>query len=349
MRTDPATLFNWLYENNVPRYAYLPETKAAWQVWRSELRHAIKTTIGLDRLEGMQVSLDPKKMASDDCGDYIRERYIMNLTPGLQALTYILIPKNNEGANEKNGQLPAVLACHGHGYGVKPMLGMHSDGKMREGSPDYHKDFAIELVKRGFVVAAPEIIGFGDSRRLQTIVDTPDENDCHYISTFLMMFGLTTAGLRVFQARQNIDFLQSLPQVDANRIGVMGISGGGLVASFAAALDERLKVSVISGYANSFKDSILSRRHCVDNYIPGLLQYCEMSDLLRLIAPRPCLLESGKKDRIFPIEAAQKALTDMQRMYQFHNAEDCLAADFFEGGHQIHGKYAYPWLEKWLF
>jgi cephalosporin-C deacetylase-like acetyl esterase len=64
----------------------------------------------------------------------------------------------------------------------------------------------------------------------------------------------------------------------------MGISGGGTVSLFSAAVDKRIKVAVVSGYFNTFRDSILSLSHCLDNYVPGILNYVEMYDLAGLVA-----------------------------------------------------------------
>ena len=87
-----------------------------------------------------------------------------------------------------------------------------------------------------------------------------------------------------------------------HKIGCMGISGGGLVAAFTSILDERIKATVISGYTSTFKGSIMDRRHCLDNYIPGILEYTEMPDLIGLIAPRALFIEAGTADHLFPLD-----------------------------------------------
>jgi len=77
---------------------------------------------------------------------------------------------------------------------------------------------------------------------------------------------------------------------------------------YAAAVEERIKVAVISGYLNTFKDSIMAMKHCECNYLPGILKYGEMYDICSLIAPRPLLIESGKNDPIFPFYVSKFAL-----------------------------------------
>src|SRR5690625_5766073 len=103
------------------------------------------------------------------------------------------------------------------------------------------------------------------------------------ISSQLLLMGKTIAGLRIQECRQVIDYMQLLKEVDGQRIGCMGISGGGLVAAFTSALDDRIKATVISGYTSTFKGSIMDRRHCLDNYVPGILQYTVMPELIGLI------------------------------------------------------------------
>ena len=155
-------------------------------------------------------------------------------------------------------------------------------------------------------------------------------------------------GRRVWDVARSIDLLQNLDYVDPERIGVMGISGGGTTALFLSALDDRVKATVVSGYLNTFRDSILSVKHCIDNYIPGILNYAEMYDIAALIAPRPLLIECGINDPIFPIHGVEKALERLKKAYELLGSLERLEIDRFEGGHEIHGVKAYTFLEKWL-
>src|SRR3712207_9278492 len=98
-----------------------------------------------------------------------------------------------------------------------------------------------------------------------------------------MMLGRSLLGRRVWDTLRAIDYLQTRPEVDAERIGIMGISGGGMVTLFASALDERLRAAVISGYLCTFEGSIMSIYHCLCNYVPGLLQDAEMYDIAAML------------------------------------------------------------------
>ena len=111
---------------------------------------------------------------------------------------------------------------------------------------------------------------------------------------------------------RTIDWIETRKELDGARVGLMGISGGGTVTSFATALEPRIKVAMISGYLNTFKDSIVAMSHCIDNYVPGILNWCENYDVASLIAPRPLYVESGERDNIFPDRRQQRSLRPRQ-------------------------------------
>jgi dienelactone hydrolase len=154
--------------------------------------------------------------------------------------------------------------------------------------------------------------------------------------------------MRVLDALRVIDYLQSRDEVDGKNIGTMGISGGGMHAFFSAAIDPRIKAAVISGYFCDWRDSILSIFHCTCNFVPGLLNLGELSDLAGLIAPRPLLVEHGTRDHIFPIARVKAAVAKARRAWKVFAAEGNLATDYFEGRHRINGDAAYDFLAAHL-
>ena len=94
-------------------------------------------------------------------------------------------------------------------------------------------------------------------------------------------------GMLVWDAIRSIDYLQTRPEVDKERIGCVGLSWGGTHTAYTAALDERIKSAVISGYFSSFKDMLIDRGCCPCQYIPNILKYADFPDTVSLIAPRP--------------------------------------------------------------
>lgn len=338
----PLTYYKWVYENVGRIYGFRAKSIDEWRDWRRRFREKL-----IDLLGGFDYPsrpLSPKIVERKEFKEYVREKVLywsdrFNLIPA-----YVLIPKNVDG------RLPAVIAMHGHGYGKNDVVGIWEDGEDRVNpiSRGYQKDFALSLVRHGFLVIAPEQSGFGERREEKDVSMGPSSSSCWWLTLWSLMLGKTTIGRRVWDAIKTIDYLETRNDVDKDRIGMMGISGGGTTTLFTSALDDRIKVTVISGYLNTFRDSILSIKHCIDNYIPGILKYGEMYDIASLIAPKPLFIESGTKDQIFPIKSTKYAYEKVRKVYEFLGVADRIDSEFFEGRHEICGKKAYKFLKKWL-
>ena len=145
-----------------------------------------------------------------------------------------------------------------------------------------------------------------------------------------------------------VDYLATRPEADIARLGAMGISGGGAHTYFSTACDPRIRACVISGYFCDWRHSILTFHHCTCNYVPGLLAHGELSDFAGLIAPRPCLIEAGRRDTDFPIDAVRAAVERSRAAWRAFGAGDALALDEFDGRHQISGRLAYDFLARHL-
>lgn len=278
-----------------------------------------------------------------DCGTYIRKRIECSASPYSCFAAYILIPKHI------TTPAPAVIAIHGHGYGSREIVGLLPDGKPDLSTPGIHQHYAIQLVKRGLITIAPDVIGFGERRLAEDITTNPNvANSCDSLSSRMLLMGKTLAGFRVHEMLKVIDIVSDMPEVDSERIGIMGFSGGALIAYITAALDQRIRATVLTGFTNTYQDSILHIHHCICNYIPGQAMYADLPQWIGLIAPRPLFVEAGKHDRIFPIQGVQKAIAQLQQIYQQHDAEKQFASDIFEGAHEISGRYAYDWIQQKL-
>lgn len=334
----PLEPFLSLYEEE-RIYEFKAQTIEDWKVWREGLRKKLVELLGgfPDR-----IPLEPEILERKEFKDYIREKVIFNSAPKVSVIGYLLIPKGC--------RLPApgVIALHGHGYGKDDIVGIWEDGTER-GIPDgYQKDFGLSLVKKGLVTFAIEQACFGERREPEDIARDKYQSSCRRVSFWAMLLGKTVLGMRVWDVMRSIDYLETREEVDKSSIGVMGISGGGMTTLFSSALDERIKASVVSGYLNTFKDSILSIYHCECNYIPGILKYAEMYDIAGLIAPRPLLIESGTKDNIFPIKGTEFAISKVKRVYELLGVPEKFEVDIFEGRHQISGRIAFDFLKREL-
>lgn len=332
-------LLSRLYEEalQVHRTAERSESREGRKLY---LRDALRNAIGTFE---PNPCYEPILLERVECDGYIRERVELSATPGLSFAAYVLIPKG-----EISG-LPGVLAIHGHGYGSREIVGLLPDGSPDLGEPGIHQHFAVQLVKRGMVVIAPDVVGFGERRLDADLKENSNApSSCYRLSTQLMMLGKTLTGLRTAEAVKALNYLMLRPEVDAGRIGTMGFSGGGLISFVAAALNDQIKAVVLTGFTNTFKDSIFAVHHCIDNYTPGLLKHAELPELIGLIAPRPLFLESGKDDPIFPEEGFKQATAELQAMYELEGVSEQLQIDLFPGKHEISGRMAYDWLMRTL-
>jgi hypothetical protein len=88
----------------------------------------------------------------------------------------------------------------------------------------------------------------------------------------------------------------------------------------------------------------MSIAHCVDNYVPGILNWAEMYDVAGLIAPRPLFSEAGAYDPIFPVAASQESFRLVKDIYTVMGAGDLVQQEIFEGGHSFHGGLGWPFL-----
>jgi len=301
------------------------------------LRGQLAEILAIERIPAQIKNLRPEIVKTEDREGFIQETISLELCEGWNTLCYLLTPNLPSGS--------AVVAVCGHGYGCRQIISQGKRGSRRRINflDNYQKNFAIELVKRGNTVIAYEPIGFGEARKRKDGFKPFYSNSCRDISLHTLMYGLTTASLRIYQAMRCADMLEAKGFKD---IGCMGISGGGLVALYFACLDERIKRTVVSGYINTFRDSVMSVWHCPDNYIPGILAAGEIFDFASAIAPRKLLVESGSRDMIFPRKGVQTAIEHISRIYREVGAEDNFSVDLFEGRHEISGRKSYTFFNE---
>jgi dienelactone hydrolase len=309
--------------------------------WQGELRELVSALLG-GLSEWETVPTDPRVVATVELDGYRRETVTFATRPGLTAFGYYLVP---DGCPP--GQ-PAVLCLPGHGRGVDVIVGIAEDGTQRTlGRPDeYANDFALQCVAEGYPVFALEQISFGHRRDARARAAGPGASSCVRDSMAALMAGECMVGWRVWDALRAVDYLQTRAEVDPAGIYVMGISGGGTVALFSAALDTRIAGAVVSGYLNTFPGSILAVDHCVDNFVPDLLTYCDMPDVAALIAPRVLFAESGRDDPIFPLPTFEAAVAQLREVYAALDAAPNFGSEVFDAGHVFHGAGAFRFLRE---
>jgi hypothetical protein len=231
---------------------------------------------------------------------------------------------------------------------VDDIVGIDEAGKDRDGKPGYQHDFAIQAVEHGLAVVAIEPMAFGYRRNQAIAAKGPKESACQPAAGSALLLGETMIGWRVWDVMRCIDWIETRRELDAERIGCMGISGGGTCTLFSAALEPRIKAAFVSGYLNTFRDSIMSVPHCMDNYVPGILKWAEAYDVASLIAPRPLFSEGGDQDPIFPVHATRESFARVKKVYEVFGAPEKAQQEIFHGEHEFHGVRGLPFLASAL-
>lgn len=298
--------------------------------WQQSIKDEIKKKLCIDDIIRnsciIEISHEEKK-----AGFYLR-KYIVSAKENFVFPCFVLIPDKPVDS--------VAIALSGHGLGASDIVGL-------EAEPSYQKAFARKLCDKGMITIVPELLGFGEMR-LKDIQDSADRtsNSCLRLSSGLLSAGRTLLGMRVLEVQALIDIFKN--DFSVSKIGIMGISGGGTVASFTTAIDDRIDACVISGYANCFKTSILAMRHCICNYLPGMLKSFDIPDILSSIAPRPMLWESGVNDPIYPVKGTRIAEKIVRKCYNLLGVDNLFECDYFQGGHEVSGRMAFDFLKKYL-
>jgi dienelactone hydrolase len=328
------------YAEVKPQLAFRAQEAAEAEGWKRAARERLLTLLGPMPRQPvpLQIELGEPKAKSG----YTRRTVTFATRPAMSAFGYILVPDDRKAPG------PAVLCLPGHGRGVDEIVGIDDQGQDRDYQDGYQHDFAVQCAQKGFVTLALEPLGFGRRRDPAARKRGASSSSCQPAAGSALMLGETMVGWRTWDAMRALDVLASLPEVNPYRMAMMGISGGGTVTIYTAALDSRVKVAVLSGSFCTFRDSIFSVSHCIDNYVPGILQWFEMADLTGLIAPRYLFCESGTDDNIFPEPGVRAALRDAEKIYQVLGARDRIDHAFFQAGHSFHGQAAFARLERWL-
>jgi dienelactone hydrolase len=165
--------------------------------------------------------------------------------------------------------------------------------------------------------------------------------------------GYTPAGVECWNGVRAIDYLVSRPDVDAERIGVTGISGGGAATIWIAAADDRVKVAVpVSGMSDleSYVSNKIINGHC-DCMLMINTYGWEWTTIAALIAPRPMLFANSDKDSIFPMDGNRRIIERLRQVYKMYDKPDLVDEYVSQGGHDYRPDLrvaVFKWINKHL-
>jgi len=329
--TRERNFSNWAYWRLHLDSVAAPPPPPDVEGWRTRTRLQLEVLLGR-RPEPVPLELETTE--SVDCGLYQRERIVFDTEVSMSVPEFLLTPHGRRDAAAG----PAVLAIHGHGPGKSRVCGIEA------GPPG--DDYAHQLAMLGYVVLAPDLRGFGERADWMP----PDKYHCDWDLVCATMAGVVPLERNLWDMQRALDVLSDHPLVDATRIAAAGLSFGATCTLFLAALDDRVRAAVVSGYLSSWRAAhTIPWNMCGSQVMPGQLGLLEHLDIAALVAPRPMLVESGTADLIFPVSSARATMSALEPVYAQLGASDgALVHDVFEGDHQWHGELLPKFLQEWL-
>jgi len=333
---EPLAAINRWWEAITPQMTFDVTDTAAFPGWQAQMRAAVQAALGWTP---PALPLAPRVLAEGTLEPGVLFRYgEVETTPGMMVPFMLLIPEGRTAPG------PAVLCAHGHGDGMNPLFGLDAQGNAI--TDEYQHEFALVACRQGFVALTFDILCFG-RRRDFDFCTRHNAFACITPSELAVQIGSSMAALRVFDARQMLGLLAMQPEVDAQRIGMSGISGGGTVTFYTSVLDDRVRASMISGYFNQYR-AYMQVFHCIDNFVPGLSRVAEMPDIGCCLAPRPLLISQGTRDPIFPIDATRAGVNHLRSAYRLFDAEERLEEEYYDAEHVYSNARVWDFMGKWL-
>ncbi len=243
---------------------------------------------------------------------YVVEMLHYQSRPGLYVTGNLYRP----AAVKPGEKLPAVYYACGH------------SNRGRDGNKVAYQSHGIWFAKHGYICLVVDSLQLGEIAAF------------HHGTYKLERWwwhsrGYTPAGVEAWNGIRGIDYLTGRADVDPQRIAVSGISGGGAATHWITAADERVKAAVpVSGMADL--ESYISNRvingHCDCMFIYNTFQW-PWTRIPGLVAPRPLLFMNSDKDDIFPMDANERIINRLERLYSLYGAGDRVAAVVSVGGH----------------
>ena len=363
-----------LNENKLPSFSFRKKEFTNVDEWRKSARKRTMERMSIPNIGGMPKVNVNKQYTYD--GLHIEE-LSWQLPYGRATEAILLKPENAKG------KLPAVLTFHDHGgnkyFGTRKIT-KTSDQQhptMIQHQKEYYEGaaWANEIAKRGYVVLVPDAFTFASRRVMMQDVpeflrDGLNDNDPenpeninkynqwagqheHVMAKSLFCAGTTWPAVFFAEDQKALDILCAREDVDTNRVGCGGLSGGGLRTVFMAGLDERIKCAVPVGFMSTWKDFLLNKSftHTWMLYVPLLPNELDFPEILGLRAPLPSLVLNDEQDDLYTLQGMNDAEKILKEVYTKANAENNFKCNYYPGPHKFDKKMqadAFDWFDKWL-
>ena len=293
---------------------------------------------------------DMEVLGEEQRDGYKAQKIAFNINAYSRITAYLLIP-------DGKGPFPTVNALHDHGahlfIGKEKMIRPFFTPEEQDAPAKqalcqeilddadawarqlYDNQYVGDyLAKHGYVVFAADAPMWGERGRKEGV----DRNKYDLIAGNMMMLGRDLSAFMTYDDISSIEFLASLPMVDAKRIGCVGCSMGAYRSWMLSALSDRIKAGASICWMIT-TDAQLTRRFGrkenggFANCIPGLRQYLDYPHIASLACPKPMLFINGTKDKLFPVSGVKDAFAEMHKVWKSQGADNLLDTELWEIPH----------------
>lgn len=343
---DPQRMFEQLALEHQPLYAFTDKWSDDFEAWKKEAYPRVLATLG-DRPPRVQANAE--LIVEWEHDGLRKQRWMLDVGPHIAAVLRVNIPGDLANGEKR----PAILCCHGHSVqGKDVVMGDQPPEDAAAPVAKRNSNYGHMMAKAGFVTYAIDWIGFGQrnpSRKPNHRSQAGTRDWCNILYLHATMFGMTSLSINVTHGQAATDFVSTLDFVDADRLGVMGLSGGGTMTTWMAFCDERFKAIEIICYSDLWAAfGMRDTNYCGMQVAPGLYKLVDVPDLQGLLAPRPLLIDLGANDTCFVIDTAMASFEQTQRIYTAAGAVDRLELDLHPGEHGWGGNKSEAFFNKWL-
>jgi len=293
--------------------------------WQTPLRAKLKEVLALPRIAG--TPLDASIGTTEDRADFTLARIAFTAEPGERVPGYLLRPRR------AHPPFPLMICLQGHTPGMHLSIGEARNAEERK-SIAGGRDIAVQAIAHGWAALVIEQRAFG--------VRASPGVKCNDAALHALHRGRPLTGRRVFDVMRAIDFAATQPDVDSSRLGCLGNSTGGTVAFYAACVDPRIQLAVVSCSFCTFEDSWLALPHCACGYLPGIMNVADMPELAGLIAPRRLLIVAGRSDPLARFAGVERGYRTARELFDASGNADRVRLVAGDGGHQFYPELAWP-------
>ena len=299
-------------------YTFPGYTKAEWIAKAAELREHILVSNGLTPMPE-KTPLNAHVFGRVEREDYTVEKVYFEAYPGFFTTGNLYRPKGEKGP------FPGIVSPHGH----------WGRGRLENSEAGSVPGRCINFAKQGYVIFSYDMVGR---------VDSGEQIDHAYGGEREALWGLSLMALQLWNAIRAVDFLETLPDVDNDRIGCTGASGGGTQTFMLTAVDDRIKVSAPVNMISAHMQG-----GCLCENAPNLRLDISNIEIGALMAPNPLLLVSATGD--WTKDTPKVEYPAIRSIYAHFDAKDKLHEVQIDADHNYNKdsrEAVYAWFAKWF-